>query len=78
MVAVQLKSEGRSKAQVRDLINQIFTHGCHCGWNYRRRKILDFFELTLVHQFVDRNTAFPIRYIGVNLKLSDNLRFQTN
>ena len=53
MVAVQLKSEGRSKAQVRDLINQIFTHGCHCGWNYRRRKIFDFFRLTLVHRFVN-------------------------
>lgn len=41
MVAVQLRSTGKSKAKVRTQISHIFTHGCHCGWNYKRYELTD-------------------------------------
>ena len=51
MVAVQLRSTGKSKAKVRTQISHIFTHGCHCGWNYKRCKKFRLFIvlLLLVH-----------------------------
>jgi len=41
MVAVQLKSNGKSRSQVKSSITNIFTHGCHCGWSYKRYELTD-------------------------------------
>jgi len=38
MVAFKMKSAGLNKSQIRESLDAVFSHGCHCGWNYGRRE----------------------------------------
>ena len=38
MVALKMKEEGMKKAEMRDSLENLFEHGCHCSWNKGRRK----------------------------------------
>lgn len=41
MVAFKMKNVGLNKSQIRESLDAIFSHGCHCGWNYGRHELSD-------------------------------------
>ena len=38
MVALKMKETGMKKADMRESLENLFEHGCHCSWNKGRRK----------------------------------------
>jgi len=40
-MAVKMRSDGLSAKQTKSTLDKIFTHGCHCGWNYGRFELTD-------------------------------------
>ena len=43
MVAMSLDAAGQKKSEIRTSLESVFEHGCHCAWNFGRRKYqLDF------------------------------------
>ena len=38
MVSLGLKESGFSRRDIRNSLEDIFSHGCHCSWNKGRRK----------------------------------------
>ena len=41
MVALSLKSFGLSRGMIKSSLEAVFTHGCHCGWQYGRFSLSD-------------------------------------
>ena len=38
MVAMSLDAAGQKKSEIRTSLESVFEHGCHCAWNFGRRK----------------------------------------
>lgn len=41
MVALKLKSDGYKKSEMRNVLEDVFSHGCHCSWNKGRHTLTD-------------------------------------
>ena len=38
MIAMSLDASGQKKSEIRTSLESVFEHGCHCAWNFGRRK----------------------------------------